>query len=440
MLKEIIQKEDIKILKEFLDDVHAHDLAELFTELTQEEKDKVYEYLSSEKLAELVSYLEADDAAEVLTDFNIEKQVELVEMMEPDDAADIILELGRSDQEELLEKLGEDSEVRELIEYDEDETGSAMTTLFIVVDPLMDVKQATKKVIKEADEVESINTIFVADENKLYVGAIPLKSLLKAKTPCLIKEIIEDYPVSYDNDPINKTVQAIRNYGIYEMPVLNEKKELLGMITLDDALDIYQEEAQEDFEKLAALPETEEDLSPVKTALYRIPWLLGLLVISFPIALVTRQFEHVLASVAILVVFQPLILDSAGNVATQTLAVTLQMLSTHEKGLFKNSMREIMTGVINGFVIGAIAFLMTLVFAYINTSLTSDPLIISLVIGLSLWLTVIIAPLIALIIPITLNLIKIDPAVASGPFITTLIDVGSIFIYFGLASLMIGGI
>ena len=147
-----------------------------------------------------------------------------------------------------------------------------------------------------------------------------------------------------------------------------------------------------------------------------------------------------LASVAILVVFQPLILDSAGNVATQTLAVTLQMLSTHEKGLFKNSMREIMTGVINGFVIGAIAFLMTLVFAYINTSLTSDPLIISLVIGLSLWLTVIIAPLIALIIPITLNLIKIDPAVASGPFITTLIDVGAIFIYFGLASLMIGGI
>lgn len=224
------------------------------------------------------------------------------------------------------------------------------------------------------------------------------------------------------------------------MPVLSEKNELLGMITLDDALDIYQEEAQEDFEKLAALPDTEEDLSPIRTALYRVPWLLALLVISFPIALVTRQFEHVLAAVAILVVFQPLILDSAGNVATQTLAVTLQMLSSHEKGLFKNSMKEIMTGVINGFVIGVVAFIMTNVFAVINTSLATDPLIISLVVGLSLWLTVILAPVVALLIPITLNWIKIDPAVASGPFITTLIDVAALFIYFGLATLMLGGI
>ena len=440
MLKEMIQQDDLKILKEFLDDVHAHDLAELFTELTPEEKEKVYSYLSSEKLAELVSYLEVEEAADVLSDFDIEKQVELVEMMEPDDAADIIQELDQDEQDELLEKLGEDSEVIDLINYEDDETGSAMTNLFIVVNPEMDVKVATKKVIKEADEVESINTIFVADDNHNYLGAIPLKTLLKAKTPCAVKDIIEDYPVSYDKDPINKTVQAIRNYGIYEMPVLSEKNELLGMITLDDALDIYQEEAQEDFEKLAALPDTEEDLSPIRTALYRVPWLLALLVISFPIALVTRQFEHVLAAVAILVVFQPLILDSAGNVATQTLAVTLQMLSSHEKGLLKNSMKEIMTGVINGFVIGVVAFIMTNVFAVINTSLATDPLIISLVVGLSLWLTVILAPVVALLIPITLNWIKIDPAVASGPFITTLIDVAALFIYFGLATLMLGGI
>ena len=440
MLKEIIHQDDIKVLKEFLDDVHAHDLAELFTELSSDEKEIVFQYLSSEKLAELVTYLEVEEAAEVLTDFDLEKQVELVEMMEPDDAADIILELDKDEKEELLEKLGEDSEVVDLIHYEDDETGSAMTNLFIVVSPDMDVKLATKKVIKEADEVESINTIFVADDHKHYIGAIPLKSLLKAKTPCLVQDIIEDYPVSYDKDPISKTIQAIRNYGIYEMPVLSEHHELLGMITLDDALDIYQEEAQEDFEKLAALPETEEDSSPLKTALYRVPWLLALLVISFPIALVTRQFEHVLAAVAILVVFQPLILDSAGNVATQTLAVTLQMLSSHEKGLLKNSLKEVMTGIINGFVIGLVAFIMTNIFALINTSLATDPLLISFVVGLSLWLTVILAPIVALLIPITLHWIKIDPAVASGPFITTVIDVAALFIYFGLATLMLGGI
>ncbi|MDY0074633.1 MAG: magnesium transporter [Acholeplasmataceae bacterium] len=438
MLKELLKNHDEKVIKAFIEDIHAHDLADLFVDLTEEEKEQVYHLLSNEQLAELVSYLEVDDAADVLVDFDIHKQVELVEMMEPDDAADIILEMEPKEQEELLEKLGEDSEVKELIQYEDDETGSAMTNLYVVVSPHMDVKQATKKVIQEADEVESINTIFVADENNIYLGAISLKDLLKAKTPLDVEALIEDYPVSIDTDPISKTIQAIRNYAIYEMPVINEHRELIGMITLDDALDIYQEEAQEDFEKLAALPETEEDMSPLRTAIHRLPWLLVLLVISIPIALVTRQFEHVLVAVAILIVFQPLILDSAGNVATQTLAVTLQMLSTHEKGLFKNALRELLTGVINGLVIGLIAFIMTNIFALINPSLASNPLLIGLVVGLSLWLTVIISPIIAFIIPMTLHVIKLDPAVASGPFITTIIDVSALFIYFGLAKLMLG--
>lgn len=440
MLKEIILQNDDQFLKEFLDDIHAHDLAELFIELTDEEKNKVFALLPNEKLAELVSYLEAEDAASILSEFDLDKQVELVEMMEPDDAADIIIELDKEEQAELLEKLPEDSDIKELISYDEDETGSVMTNLFIVVEPDLDVKKATKKVIKEADQVESINTIFVADEKNIYLGAIALRDLLKAKTPLAVKELIEDYPVSFDTDPINKTVQAIRNYGIYEMPVISLNGELLGMVTLDDALDVYQEEAQEDFEKLAALPGTEEGSSPLKTALHRVPWLLTLLIVSLPIALITRQFEHIITAVAILIVFQPLILGSAGNVATQTLAVTLQMLSTHEKGMFKNSIKEILTGLMNGLIIGLIAFLMTNVFALINTSLTTDPLLIGLVVGLSLWLTVMMAPILAILIPVTLHALKFDPAVASGPFITTLIDVTAQIIYFGLATLLLGGL
>ncbi|MDY0294778.1 MAG: magnesium transporter [Acholeplasmataceae bacterium] len=440
MLKEMIQLNDEHILKEFLDDIHAHDLAELFVELTDQEKNKVFSLLPNEKLAELVSYLEAEDAAEILTEFDLEKQVELVEMMEPDDAADIIIELDKEEKEELLDKLSDDSEIKELMQYDEDETGSVMTTLFIVVEPDLDVKKATKKVIKEADQVESINTIFVADEKNIYLGAVALRDLLKAKTPLEVKELIMEYPVSIDTDPINKTVQAIRNYGIYEMPVVDEYGKLLGMVTLDDALDVYQEEAQEDFEKLAALPETEEDSGPLKTAMHRIPWLITLLIVSLPIALITRQFEHVLTAVAILIVFQPLILGSAGNVATQTLAVTLQMLSTHEKGIIKNSAKEILTGIMNGFIIGLIAFVMTNIFALINTSLTTDPLLIGLVVGLSLWLTVIVAPILAILIPLALHTFKLDPAVASGPFITTLIDLTAQLIYFGLATLILGGL
>lgn len=438
MLKELILNNDKKILKEYLDDIHAHDLSELFVELTPEERQKVYTLINNEKLAEVVSYMEADDAAEILVEFDLEKQKELVEMMEPDDAADIIQELEDEEQEELISILGEESDIVQLISYDEDETGSAMTSLFVVITPEMDVKQATKKVIKEAADVESINTIFVTDENHHYLGAVPLKKLLKAKTPLAVSEIIEEHPYAFDKDPIEETVQKIRNYATYEMPIVNENMELLGMLTLDDALDIYQEEAQEDFEKLAGLPETIEDSTAIRTALHRLPWLLTLVVISVPIALVTHAFEEVLATVALLIIFQPLILDSAGNVATQTLAVTLKMFATNEKGLLKNSYREILTGMMNGFAIGLVAFIMTIVFAQLNSSLAQNPLQIAFVVGLSLWLTLIIAPIVAILIPLTIRALKFDPAAASGPFITTVIDVAALFIYFGLAGLMLG--
>jgi magnesium transporter len=165
-----------------------------------------------------------------------------------------------------------------------------------------------------------------------------------------------------------------------------------------------------------------------------------LLVISIPISLVTSLFKEIITAVAILVIFQPLISGSAGNVATQTLAVTLRMLSKNEEGIKKNSYREIITGMINGLIIGVLAFVITLIFTTINPSAATSPLSIAFVVGLSLWLTVLVAPIIAVSIPLILKLIKVDPAVASGPFITTLIDISAISLYFGLATLLLGGV
>lgn len=440
MLKELLKSENKRELNRFIEDTHAHDLAILFNELGEEDKAQIYSLLDSEKLAELVSYLEAEDAADILSEFDLEKQVELVEMMEPDDAADIIQELEKDEKTDLIEKLSENSDVLELIGYDEDETGSAMTNLFIELHPTMDVKQATKLVIKHADEVESINTLFVTEDDEKYVGSISLKALLKAKSPMEVNELMEEYPFVFDKDPISKTVQSIRNYGIYEMPVLDQSYHLVGMITLDDALDIYQEEAQEDYEKLAALPETEEEHGSIRTALHRLPWLFTLLIVSIPLSMVTRQFENIIAAVAILIVFQPLILGSAGNVATQTLAVTLKMIASHEKGIFINSLKEIATGILNGLVIGIIAFVVTYLFSFIHPNIAEHAIIISLIIGLSLWVMLSLAPVLAVLIPLGLHSLKLDPAVASGPFITTLIDVTASFVYFGMATLLLGGL
>jgi magnesium transporter len=439
MLKELLRKGTKKDICEFIEDTHAHDLSTYFLELTELEKEQFYKHISDEKLAEVVSFIDADEAALILAEFDLEKQKILVEMMEPDDAADIILELDEEEQEELVDVLGETSDVVQLLKYNEDQTGSAMTNLILTATPQMDVKQVTKRVIKEAADAESISTIFIVDSEDHYLGVVPLRKLLKAKTPLEIQALIEDRIAVYDIDPITQTLDTISNYDIYELPVINEDNKLLGMITFDDALDIYQEESQEDFEKLAGLPET-IDQSAIKTAIHRLPWLALLLLISVPIAIVTSLFEETLAMVAILIVFQPLILGSAGNVATQTLAVTLKMFSTNEKGFQQNAIKEILTGILNGLVIGAIAFIMTLVFAYLNQSLAQDPLLIAFVVGFSLWLTVITAPIVAIIIPLTLRTMKFDPAAASGPFITTIIDIAALFIYFGLATFMLGGV
>ncbi len=437
MLKDIMKLSKKQIIIE-LDKIHGYDLAQSFLELKQDEKTKLYKILTNEKLADLVSYLELDDAALVLQDFDLIKQKQVIEEMEPDDAADIISELEEDNQEQLLKVLTDADEISSLIEYDEDETGSAMTTLLLTLTPDMDVKQATKKVIKEAPDVESISTLFIVDQNNRFLGVVGLKKLLKAKLPLTIEDIMIDRISVLDTDPITETIAKIRNYAIYEIPVVNEQRELLGMVTLDDALDIYEDEAQEDFEKLSALPET-LDQNTFKTAMHRIPWLLMLLVISIPISLVTSLFEEVLTAVAILIIFQPLISGSAGNVATQTLAVTLKMFAKNEEGVLKNSKREIFTGMINGFVIGAVAFGVTFLFTSLNRQLTDMPLRIAFVVGLSLWLTVLIAPMIAVLVPVTLKKLKLDPAVASGPFITTLIDLSAISLYFGLATILLGG-
>jgi magnesium transporter len=439
MLKNLLKNQVKNQIIDYFEQNHPHDLADEFILLDAKERETLYKVIDNEQLAQIVAYLEVEQAALIFNDFELGKQKEIVEMMEPDDAVDIIQELETYDQESLLSVLGKSSDVAQLMVYDEDETGSAMTNLVVILYAEMDVKTATKKVIKEAPNVETINTLFITDVNRKFLGVVFLKDLLKAKYPRTIKEIMIEQPYVYDKDHLTKSIQAIRNYAVYEMAVVDENHILQGMLTLDDALDIYQEEALEDFEKLAGLPQT-FDGPALKIAAHRLPWLLILLMLSIPLAIVTSLFEDILSTIAILIVFQPLILGSAGNVATQTLAVTLKTMSSHDKDLSKNAYREIITGLLNGFIIGMIAFIMTYIFASLNTSLTTEPIVMSFVIGLSLWMTVFIAPIVAIGIPVILRFFKFDPAVASGPFITTIIDVAALFIYFGLATVMLGGL
>lgn len=437
MFKELLEQNNVEQLHLYIKETHGYDLAQDFLTLNEDEQKHLFLYLSHEQLADIVSYLEPDDAADILSIFDIEKQKAVVELLEPDDAVDIIQELDEDDQERLIRILDDDSDVLSLIDYDEDETGSIMTSQVLMLEQKLDVKLATKKVIKEAPEVETITRLFVVDDHQKFLGIIGLKDLLKAKSPTTVEDLIKPSPVVYDKDLIESTIQKINQYNIYEMPVCNQENILLGMVTLDDALDAYEDEAQEDFERLAALPETVEG-APLKIALHRFPWLLMLLFVSIPVSLLTNMFKEIITAVAVIVIFQPMISGAAGNAATQTLAVTLKAFNSQDKALTKNAIKEISTGVINGIALALLAFVITFVFSSIQHAITVEPFKMALVVSMALITTVVLAPIIAILIPTVLKIIKIDPAVASGPMITTFLDMTTVFVYYGLATLLIG--
>lgn len=427
-----------KITLQTLQNMHPYDLSELFLTWDVDERQRWMSLLSTEQLSEMFSYLEPERAIEFIRDLDQTRQAQLIDLMEPDDARDILYEMDDQEKQEILEKLESQDKISQLLSYDEDESGAHMTTDFISLTPDMDVKTATKKVIALANEVETISRLFVVDHKGYFLGTVSLKKLIKTKSPQLIQAIMENYPFVLDTEPIEESIHKMRDYSAFEMPVCNQSNHLLGMIMMDDALDTYHEEATEDYEKLSALPEAEKEEPFVKSALKRLPWLVILLILSIPIAYITTWFEDVLVAVAVLAFFQPLILDASGDVATQTLAVTLRILTKNPKHALKNGNKEVLTGFLTGLIMGATAFAIAYFLAvYMNSA---QPLTLAIVVGLSLWITVIIAPILGVLVPVGINKLGFDPAVASGPFITTLADLTSLLVFFGLANVLLGGL
>ena len=241
----------------------------------------------------------------------------------------------------------------------------------------------------------------------------------------------------FDHDDIDDVTTVIQEEGIYQMPVLNENHELLGMITVDDAIDIYEEEAIADVQKLTGLFGL-LDSSLIKSAFSRLPWLLLLLVLSLPIAVVMSGFEHIISKYTILIVFQPLILAVAGNFGTQSFSTSLLVLNLYVDSPYKSHVKEeLLSSLYIGLAAGVVGFIITFLFILINPSLNQSPLVFASIIGVTLLLTMVITSLISTMIPKIFKGLGFDPANASGPLITTLIDILTIILYYGLAVLFV---
>jgi magnesium transporter len=430
-----------KVLREKLDDYHANDIADAFDELKPFEREKLYRMLDTERLTEIIEYMDEEKQAQFLKEMGIKKVISIFNEMEPDKAADLLKLFDKEKREIILELIEPESRknISTIFSFEDDEIGSKMTTNFIDVPRNVTVKEAMKSVVSQAPENDNIGTIYVHDENGMYYGAINLKDLITSRSDTPIEEIIAtNYPFLYATENIDTVVDELKDYNEDSIPILNSNNLLLGVITSQDLLEMMDDEMGEDYAKFAGLS-AEEDLqeSLFQSMKKRLPWLTVLLILGLVVSSVVSMFEHVVARLTIVMAFQSLILGMAGNAGTQSLAVTIRILMDPDletKHKLFLMWKEIRVGFVNGFIIGLCSFaLLGLYIHFAKAYNWSDAYAISLCIGIALWLSMLISSFTGTVIPLFFDKIGVDPAVASGPLITTVNDMVGVITYYGLA-------
>ena len=429
-------------IKSQLEEYHENDIASIFEELETEERDKLLQILGSEFMSEIVSYLE--DAGEYLSEIDADEAADIIEQMDADDAVEVLDDLDEETRSEIIELI-EDDEIKEDIElidsYDDDEFGSRMSTNFISVKRNSTIKETMKTLVSEAAENDNIYTIFVVNEDDSFYGVIDLKDLIVARSTVELETLISNnFPFVYDKDIISDNIERLRGYSENMIPVISSANNaLLGVITSNDIIELVDEEISDDYAKLAAMTsEQKPDESLFTSMKKRIPWLIALLFMGLIVSAVVSIFESVVDALPMIVSFQSLILGMAGNVGTQSLAVTVRTIGNDDDNSFKSQLiailKEIRIALLNGVVLGAISFAIVSGYLFIFTAYASSFIFAAAgCVGLAMCFAMAISGLTGAAIPVCLYRFGIDPAVASGPLITTINDLVAVISYYGLA-------
>ena len=361
--------------------------------------------------------------------------------MDSDDAVDALDDLEEEDKAKIVGQLDRDSaeDVRMLLSYGEDEIGSSMTTNYICIRKDMTIRQAMSELVKQAGENDNISTLYVVDENDKFYGAIDLKDLIIARAEDRLEKLIaRSYPYVTDHEKISDCIDRIVDYAERSLPVLNDAGELVGIITSADVVELVDDEMGEDYAMLAGLTAEEDLEEPLKDSIKkRMPWLIVLLGLGLVVSSVVGMFEHVVAELTIVMCFQSLILDMAGNVGTQSLAVTIRVLMDENLTAGQKVhlvFKEARVGLSNGLILGMMSIILIGCYIYFFKSGSLQfAFAVSGCIGAALILAMLISSLVGTLIPMFFHRIHIDPAVASGPLITTVNDLVAVVTYYGLA-------
>ncbi len=429
-------------LQEKLASYHENDIAAALELLTPTERAKLYQILDGETLADVLEY--SDHMADYVRELSVRKKVDVFSRMEPADIVEVLRQLDKEERETLVDLLepAVRSDVKLLSSFEEEEIGSIMSTNYIAVSDHATVKQAMSELVRQAAENDNISTIYVVDGNETFYGAIDLKDLIIAREGTDLKEIMTcSYPYVYAHAAIEDCIPQLRDYSEDSVPVLDSDNRLIGVITAQDLVEVLEEELNEDYAKLAGLSAAEDLEEPVPLSVKkRLPWLFVLLAMGLGVSATVGLFESIVAQLPVIMCFQSLILDMAGNVGTQSLAVAIRVLMDKQvsgKQRLALILKESRVGLVNGLILGGLSFLVIGGYLVLTGNAPTFAFAVSGCLGAAMVLAMLISSLSGTIIPIFFQKIGVAPAVASGPLITTINDLVAVISYYGLSWLIL---
>ena len=429
------------IMRNKLEDYHENDLADVFPDLSVAERRKLCRILNLDMLADIFEYIDEKQAAEYLDEMDVRKAAAILSRMETDAVVDVLRMIPKEKRALLLELMDDEArkDMAVIAAFDDEEIGSRMTTNYIEIRENLTVKQAMTELVSQAAKNDNISTIFMVTADHTFYGAMDLKDLITARQDTRLEDlIVTSYPYVYGHELIDDCIEKLKDYSENSIPILDNDNKLLGVITSQSIVDLVDDEMGEDYAMFAGLTAEEDLKEPLKESMKkRLPWLLVLLALGTVVSSVVGVFEQVVSQLTIIMCFQSLILDMAGNVGTQSLAVTIRVLmdeSLTAKQKFELVFKEMKIGLCNGGVLGLMSFALIGLYIYIIKGKTLIfAYAVSGCIGLSLLLAMLISSAVGTCIPLFFKKIHIDPAVASGPLITTINDLVAVISYYGLS-------
>lgn len=427
------------ILKERIAAYHENDIAAALEFLSKPSRIRLYSILDAQTLANILEY--AEEPAAYLHEMSIPRQAEVLSRFEAPEAAAYLQDLDKAERAALIGLMDESVKRRIALisSFDEDEIGNKMTTNYIAIRTGMDVREAMRALVDQAAVNDNISTLYVIDDSGVFAGAIDLKDLIVAREDTPLSAItMTSYPYVYADELIEDCVERLKEYSEDSIPVLDSANRLKGVLTSQDVTEMVDDAFGEDYARLAGLT-AEEDLEEplLKSVTKRLPWLIILLGLGLIVSSAVGAFEGVMAALPLIVSFQSLILDMSGNVGTQSLAVTIRVLMDDRvDGKEKRHLvfKEARIALFNGIVLGLLSFLFVgLYLMSIKHQTPEFAFSVSACTGVALAVSMLLSGISGTVIPLLFKKMNIDPAVASGPLITTINDLIAVVSYYGLA-------